>query len=154
MKTEKLKNWLRNNGAEILPVTNDYELLRFKGSEVGIIYKSGKHGNKYTTNAVNCFKSGRKWNGRPLNVGRKNSYKAQKKRLLIRDGNDCFFCCKPLGDDVTVEHLVSLVQGGKNTLGNMVLSHEECNNQAGNATVKQKIDIRISNLIKQDNGKN
>lgn len=140
-KIEKFKKWLIQNGAEILPSTNPYEALRFKGSETGVLYTSGKVANPYTSKAISCFKHKSKWDGRPLNVGRKNTYKSEKAKLLKRDGDSCFYCGKKLNDDVTLEHIVSLTSGGKNTLGNMVLAHEECNHTAGNMTVKRKMDL-------------
>lgn len=139
----KFKKWLTNQGAEILLNTNEYELLRFKGSETGIIYKSGKTSNEYTRNAIMCYTSGKRWNGRPINHGRKTSYKKEKTQLLKRDGVDCFYCGKWLRDDITIEHLISISSGGKNILSNMVLSHEQCNQNAGNLTLTEKVKMAI-----------
>jgi hypothetical protein len=149
----KFEIWLQNNGAEILPTTNEHEEIRFKGSEIGVKYKSGKYSNEYAKNAFHCYQNGLKWDGRPINIGRKNSYIKEKKALIIRDGMCCFYCRKPLNDDITVEHLVSLVSGGPNTLGNMVLAHEACNNEMGNKTIVQKVEravqARINKTIKK-----
>lgn len=35
MDVEKFKIWLAQRGCEILPPTNQYEILRFKGKETG-----------------------------------------------------------------------------------------------------------------------
>lgn len=144
----KFKEWLENNGAEVLPVTNDYELVRFKGDQVGVVYKTMKTANSYTTNALNCYYHSKRWDGRPINVGRKPGYAKEKRALIIRDGTDCFYCGLPLGDDITVEHLISLVSGGKNTPGNMVLAHEDCNQAVRNKTVVEKVKIALNNRIK------
>lgn len=143
MTLDKFKIWLEQNGAEILPITNEFEMLRFRGSEVGIIYKSGKYNSPYAKKAFDCYKNNKPWDGKPINIGRSNSYSKQKKAILKRDGCNCFYCGEPLGDDITLEHLISLSSGGKNTLGNMVLAHEKCNQNAGNKTVLQKVYLAI-----------
>lgn len=144
---EKFTKYLMAYGCEILPPTNQYELLRFKGKSVGIIYTSGKVNSKYTSNAINCYRKGLKWNGGPVNTGRKKSYKKQKIKLLERDGTKCFFCDKELGDDITLEHLISLNQGGKNELSNMVLAHEKCNQDASHLPLNEKVNIAVKNRI-------
>jgi 5-methylcytosine-specific restriction endonuclease McrA len=143
----KFKTWLQQNGAEILPNTNEFEEIRFKGSEVGVKYKSGKYSNEYAKNAFECYESGRKWDGRPINVGRKNTYIKEKRLLVRRDGTACFYCGELIDEDGTVEHLISLVSGGTNTLGNMVLAHEKCNNEAGNKTIVEKVNHAIKSRI-------
>lgn len=149
--SDKFKNWLKQNGAEILPCTNEYEEVRFKGSEVGVMYKSGKFSNKYAEKAYNCFILKNKWDGRPLNIGRSNSYKKQKRELLIRDGKCCFYCGKPLLDDITLEHLIPLTAGGLNLLSNMVLAHEYCNSIMGFEALSDKVNyalkMRMEKLI-------
>lgn len=143
----KFKLWLEQNGAEILVSKSEYEEIRFKGSEVGIKYKSGKFNSEYAKHAYECYKTAQSWDGGPVNIGRYPSYKKQKAYLLKRDGSSCFFCGQPLGDDITVEHLISLVSGGSNTLGNMVLSHQVCNLQAHNKTIVEKVNfvLRLRN---------
>lgn len=150
---DKFTMWLMQFGCEILPPTNEYEALRFKGKETGVLYTSGKTSNNYTSEAVEHYERGSKnWTGGPVKTGRYNSYKRQKRQLIERDGLNCFYCDKPLGEDITVEHLVALSCGGPNTLANMVLAHEKCNWQMSNKPVSEKvksaISIRIYNQIK------
>lgn len=147
MNSDKFKKWLIQRGAEILPNSTEYELLRFKGKEIGVVYKSGKTSNDYTKKAIIAFNNNKRWDGKPYKVGRKKTYKKEKIAIQKRDGSNCFYCNKPLENDITLEHLISLVQGGKNTLGNMVLAHQECNNDAGNLTVVQKVNIAIKNRL-------
>jgi hypothetical protein len=144
----KFKRWLENNGAEILPNTNDYELIRFKGKETGVIYKTGKMSGRYAEEAFNCYKQGVPWNGRPISTGRSYSYVKEKKQLLKRDGWNCFYCGLPLKDDVSLEHLIPLTQGGLNILSNMVLAHEKCNMELWNKTICQKVEVAITKRIK------
>jgi len=155
---DKFKLWLQQNGAEILPCTNEFELIRFEGSETGVKYKSGKYSNPYAQNAFICFTTGKKWDGRPLNVGRKANYKKEKEALVKRDGCHCFYCGKPLLDDITLEHLISLTSGGLNNLSNMVLAHEDCNNFMGHKPLNEKVNyalrMRMENLKNSINGIN
>jgi hypothetical protein len=74
---------------------------------------------------------------------------AQKMRplLLERDGDDCWFCGKPLGLDITIEHL--LPQKLKREQGvevdhieNLVLAHAYCNRMAGHLPMTAKIAWR------------
>lgn len=145
MNIDKFKKWLTDRGVEILPCSNAWELLRFKGKEIGVLYKSGKVSNPYTTSAIRCYKHSKQWNGWPLNIGRKNNYKKEKAALIERDGIDCFYCGLPLCEDITLEHLIALSSGGKNTLANMVLCHEECNQAVKNMPISKKVEYAITN---------
>ena len=144
---EKFEKWLKDMGAEILPATNIYEALRFQGSEIGVVYKTGKVANPYTAHAIDCFERKKEWNGKPINVGRNGSYRKEKEKLLKRDGCNCFYCGLPLGEDITLEHLIALSSGGKNTLANEVLAHEKCNWKVRNLPINEKINIAITNRV-------
>lgn len=56
--------------------------------------------------------------------------------LLIRDGNLCCLCNKKFqlssGMKPSLEHMIPLSKGGKDTLDNLKLSHSSCNNKRGN----------------------
>lgn len=149
MEIEKFKSWLENRGAEILPNTSEYEVLRFKGLEVGVLYGSGKVNSGYTAHAINCYKSNSTWNGSPIKVAGRQNYKKKKIKLIDRDGTDCWLCGKAMGEDLTVEHLISLTQGGTNKLSNMVLVHFACNNDLGNMPLNQKVKMAIQKRIKK-----
>lgn len=142
---EKFEKWITDRGAEILPCTNEYELLRFKARETGVIYKSGKVNSRYTTHTIECFKKNKSWWGKPINVGRYPSYRKEKEQIIIRDGTLCFYCDEEMHDDISLEHLIPLSAGGKNTLGNMVLCHKDCNQNVGNITVVEKVKFAIEN---------
>lgn len=139
----KFKNWLTAQGCEILPVTNEYERFRFKGRSVGVIYKSGKFGSEYAKGAYMSYKKGEAWSGSPVKTGRYNTYRKQKIQILDRDGDTCFLCGCKLGNDITLEHLQPLSKGGRNTLSNMVLMHEQCNKSLSNYGLVQKINLII-----------
>jgi len=147
MDIDKFKKWLISNGCEVEPPTNAYETIRWKGSETGVIYTTGKYSGPYAQDAVFCFKTGKKWNGGALRVGRK-TYVKQKIKLLARDGSLCFLCNTELGEDISVDHLVPLVAGGPNHLSNMVLMHERCNGKCGPMSVVEKVKIAVNNRLK------
>jgi hypothetical protein len=73
----------------------------------------------------------------------------QKRRLrkvvLERDGSHCFYCHKPMPEgDMTLEHLVAVKHGGKNSSANLVLAHALCNERMGSRPVIEKIRYRES----------
>lgn len=139
----KFKDWLLSYGVEILPATNEFEELRFKGKHTGVLYTSGKTSNQYTIDAIHCFMKDKKWDGAPIKYGRNTSYKKEKRSLLERDGSKCFYCAGELEDDMTLEHLLALNNGGRNILGNMVLCHKRCNQEAGTLTIYEKVNLAI-----------
>jgi hypothetical protein len=139
----KFKEWLEDQGCEILPPTNEYEVIRFKGLETGVLYASGKASGIYFWKAYSAYKHNKPWIDKPPSTKRKKSYLKEKKYLLKRDGHGCFYCGLPLGDDMTVEHLISLTQQGPNKLFNMVLAHEECNQKAKNKSLKDKVALAV-----------
>lgn len=142
-KPDKFKNWLMNAGCEILPSTNEYERIRWKGESTGVIYTSGNTSGKYAKQAINEFNMGKAYTGGPISTGRKKNYVRQKRSLIKRDGSDCFFCGKPLGEDITVEHLIPLTSGGANRLSNLVLAHDACNTLAGTMSIVDKVKLAI-----------
>ena len=144
---DKFKTWLQQNGAEILPSSSDYEEIRFKGSEVGVKYKSGKFSGKYASNAYYCYKRNKNWDGRPIRTGRKNSYIKEKREIIKRDGSACFYCGNLLEDDITLEHLIPLTAGGLNNLSNMVLAHEECNHKMNHKKLVDKVSYALKTRV-------
>jgi 5-methylcytosine-specific restriction endonuclease McrA len=48
-------------------------------------------------------------------------------RSCCTQGGVCFYCHRPMGKDVTAEHLVARMDGGKNTRGNIVAACGRCN---------------------------
>ncbi len=144
---KKLEEFLKSRGAEILTPTNQYEVIRFVGNgTIGIVY-TGKKGFSLVGEAqvaVDAF-----LNKTPYSAAVKNRgvlyYKSIKVRALAeRDGDKCFYCHKPLGDDITVEHLLSRNCGGSNHINNLALSHQACNLRAHHLPVVKKVQLRES----------
>lgn len=133
-------------GADILEPTNEWEVLRFRGNTLSVIYKN-KHGVLNFTGeaktAVNAFLNGNKdkW-------GIEGKKRAKKRPndislLVKRDGPWCFYCHKILLEhEMSIEHILSLCHGGSNHSANKVLACRPCNRKADNMPVIEKIKLR------------
>jgi len=143
-KITKFTNWLSAQGAEVLPVTSEYELLRFRCKHgTGVVY-SGKKGISvscsFVIDAYECYKNGKAWDGKGKRSKSSNGYKLA---LLKRDGNDCFYCGQTFEDDeLTVEHILSSLHKGSNRIENKALSCKPCNLEAGHKSVVDKVKLR------------
>jgi 5-methylcytosine-specific restriction endonuclease McrA len=62
-------------------------------------------------------------------------------RILARDGDNCCYCKKPLGDDMTLEHRIALSNGGTDNLDNLKLAHAACNREVGNLPPDMKDEL-------------
>lgn len=74
----------------------------------------------------------------------KPSKKEIRKFLRDRDGNECWFCGKIMGQRANVEHLIPVSHGGPDCMSNKVLAHPRCNRMAGNKPLVAKIALRES----------
>lgn len=63
-------------------------------------------------------------------------------QLLQRDGDECWFCGRPMGRDVSLEHLQPLALGGNWSNGNLALAHSGCNKAAGHLSRIKKEELR------------
>lgn len=66
-----------------------------------------------------------------------------KKTLAIRDGRECFYCgvVKPK-DQLTIEHMLAVIDGGNHDIKNLVLACMPCNLEAGTLSVAGKFKLR------------
>lgn len=156
-KHAKFISFLSERGAEVLPATNPFEVARFRAtSGVNVIYRNAKwqfslQGDDIEA-AIKAFHSGNAWRAlprlaRPRRRGDRRTH-ALVTAMITRDGADCFYCWKPLGEDITIEHLVSQTAHGPDRLENMVLAHKAHNNEAGTLSVMEKIKMREANRPK------
>lgn len=156
--------WLAKHGAEIGTPTNPYEVIRYRAfwcgskkavthvvyaKETGLLtftFGSGEHYRRFLANEPldqQIPRAAEPVNPRPdkdqdaLTKGDK-----MRRRLIARDGEDCWFCGKPMGDDCTIEHLVPKSKGGSNRLDNYALAHAACNHLAANKPLVAKIELR------------
>lgn len=142
----RFENYLREHGCEILPTSNEYELLRFRSAlGVGVIY-TGKKGLScnvpFVADAVQLFLADQQWQAGKIPGTKSTTSPKRKAALLARDGDLCWLCNLPLNGDITEEHLVSRAQRGKNTLDNIVLTHFKCNERLGHLALVDKIKLR------------
>ena len=147
MDMDEFAAYLQSQDAQILP-PKSYEVLRY-------------HHQKYGTAIVHHNKDGRirfsdvAWEhykrfrsnvplANPIRTPRLLGHdKAQAvANLMHRDGPVCFYCGLFLGDDVTIEHILSSIDGGNNTSANCVLAHKRCNEAAGSLPVIYKVELR------------
>lgn len=153
-------NWLVSNGAEIVQITNPYEVVRYRAyaakkarAELNIVYRKDNGLLTFprdTRKHYQAFLDGKTLTGVAIpkadraKGGTIAPTKAEERRarLIQRDGSDCWFCGRDLGDDITIEHLVARSKGGVNHLDNYALAHAKCNQDAADKTLVEKIDMR------------
>jgi 5-methylcytosine-specific restriction endonuclease McrA len=56
---------------------------------------------------------------------------------LIQFNHCCAYCHKPLGNDVSVDHMTPLSRGGTNFISNIVPAHRRCNSSKGAKTPEE-----------------
>ncbi len=150
MDPTKFVEWLRNQGAQVMPCTTPYEIARFIAhGKTNVVYMNQRGGIRAIGFAMQCVEMF-ETNGRmAMGYARKASKPMQKRRqaLIERDGPWCFFCHQEMAfDDSTIEHLVSKMRGGPDHIDNLVLAHERCNLGVDNLSLMDKIRIREANL--------
>jgi 5-methylcytosine-specific restriction endonuclease McrA len=143
MNIDKFKTFLKISGAELQKTTNEYELVRFRTiNGVSVVYK-GKRGYSFTGEAQEAFDAMRKstvWTIMPRGLKEK---KQTQKALLKRDGTRCFYCnVITTVETRTIEHLLSVSNGGNNNLANLVISCKSCNQAVGDIPILEKIAYR------------
>lgn len=146
---DNFKNWLIANGAEILRVTSECEILRFKTDRPGVsLVYINKHKVCTLTGesevAWTAFCSNTSWTAGNTNVKRrKRRSSVLYQTLKERDGDVCFYCGLALNRDfISIEHLLSINHGGSNHISNLVLTHRCCNNRVGHLSVAEKVRYR------------
>ncbi len=143
----RLCEFLEVGGAEVLPITNPFELARFKTvNGVCVIYKNNKgslsYSNDHARVAARHFLDGKPWSAD------KRHHRVQRQtveaKLVERDGNACFYCATEFCDDTppTLEHILSVAHGGTNHIANLCLACEPCNTAAGNLPIVEKLKLR------------
>ena len=145
MKLAEFKIWLARQGAEVLAVTNPYEVLRFRAKAAVHVVYTGRRGTTlpiFVTQCLTAFEMGTSMDMGLVAVAR--SFGAKFRAAIVeRDGRGCFFCLNPMReDDMTLEHLVPVSKGGPNHMDNMVLAHQACNQRADDQPLIEKIKMR------------
>lgn len=152
MSHEAFKARLVAAGGELLAVSpgNPYEVLRFRTKYgVGVVY-AGRRGETWNREALAAKEHLADNLGSLARVRVVKARNTPHERLQLRkrDGDLCFFCLEPLGDDETSEHLVPRAHGGPNHQSNKFLAHSSCNSNAGHLSAPEKIRIREEALLR------
>ena len=163
-KVGEFAAWLVKMGAQIGTPTNTYEVIRYRAYQAGgrkpathIVYAketgaltfTGKSQDHYEAfirgdHVPGMFVSALDGVPNPdLPIVEKPSQAEKRRRKLVaRDGDECWFCGRTMGDDVTIEHLVAKAKGGSNHIENFALAHKRCNALAADKPLVEKIAMR------------
>ena len=144
MNKKAFIEWLRREGAEVLAPTNAYEVARFIAHGGTHVIYEGRRGISANGFAWTCFNAFNEKRHVDMGITKKqrNGTLKTKCALRERDGEMCFFCFEKMPEsDMSIEHLVSIQNGGPNHMDNLVLAHKKCNRQADNHPLKYKIEI-------------
>lgn len=146
-KIKKFKGWAEGMGGTVLPETSEWEFARVEHGDGTFVIYQNKKGNLSFSDSIarSAWQAFQKGGSFPLNRRHKRSKsEARVSRLLNRDGECCFYCGFPFEPDnpPTLEHLLSIKDGGNNNLANLALAHEECNREAGSLPLVEKIKLR------------
>lgn len=143
------KDWLVQRGAVLKPITNPYEVLRVDTSEgVFVVYTNSK-GKQTWPVGIDALRSAY-LDGKdiPLAPEQKSRVRLrhQIEAIAARDGLECWFCengfLTPDSREITIEHLVAVSHGGPNHMSNLVLACPDCNSEAGQLSVAEKVLVR------------
>lgn len=151
-KLERFASFLEACGGQRMAPTNMWEVLRYKMPTGAVVVYRGKGGNvtrlsEEGVTAYEAFSIGKPYLNRyaQRTSGINTRLKHLVNTLLERDGSDCFYCGKEMAEDErSVEHLFARNQGGSDHVGNLVLSHVQCNADAGHLPVMKKVLLRES----------
>lgn len=142
---EAFAEWLREQGADVLQPTSDYEFARFRAmGMINIIYVRQSGAFSAQPFGMECLAAFRKKKNMAMGFteARKSLNASMRATLLARDGDLCFFCAEAMPPwDVTIEHLVAKNKGGPDHTDNLVLAHEACNQRIGSMPLIRKIRI-------------
>lgn len=146
--------FLCERGASIISPTNEWEVLRFKGSNgVSIVYKNSVGGVKFTGDAAAAWKAfqSRDDSYRAAPRAKRKNIRPEIRTLRERDGSLCFYCQRLVSDEnATQEHLVAITHGGPDHISNKVLSHKSCNQAAGHMSAMEKIRIHVRAVLAKE----
>lgn len=144
---DRFNAFLQLGGAEMLLLTNEFEIARFKTvNGVCVVYRNKKgkfsFGNEFAKAAFDAFLGAKKWHASKMFV--RTARAKVENKLLRRDGNECFYCGTVFTEEKppTLEHLLSIADGGNNHVSNLALCCETCNFAAASKPIVEKIKLR------------
>jgi len=142
---ERFAAWLEANGAEILPTTNQWELIRYKTKHDGlcVAYVNAKGRRSFPGKSAEHYAAFEKG----VHLDRVSRPRRDQKDILLdqvieRDGPVCCLCGQFLNGDQTLEHWLNVSHGGNNHISNAGAAHTDCNTLMGNFAISKKINLR------------
>lgn len=149
------ETFLSQSGADVLAPTSQWELLRFSTARgVGIVYANSKGRITLVGEAepaFDAYRSQQAWSAGHKTPRKNNRPNGVIKRLLDRDGPECFLCMKDTTpEDRTIDHMIPLAHGGPNNIHNYALAHKKCNADAGHKPLMEKIRAREAILLERE----
>jgi hypothetical protein len=142
--------WLSDRGGIMLPLTNEWEVVRVDTCHGVLVGYRKKKATGYTfPDALAALRA-------DFQAGRTpalNPAQRHRKRLgmliadiAARDGLECWFTGEPFASPedhrTTIEHLCPKAHGGPDHISNLVLATEEWNRRAGHLSVAEKVRLR------------
>lgn len=144
-KIDGFGEYLAQHGAEVLAPTNPYEVIRYRRDDFGtvVVYTNAAGTLRWPEMASKHFSLFKA--GQPLDKHRRVGGEWRENLivdLIERDGDCCCYCGQPLGNDISIEHFLSIGSGGNNSPANTALAHKACNHAADSLPVMEKILLR------------
>ena len=82
-------------------------------------------------------------NQKDKNNPRQAIKETSKRMVLERDGHHCVYCSKGVSNfDLTFDHLIPIVRGGKDSVHNLVVCCRNCNNRKATLTLQEFAKIQ------------
>lgn len=147
-RVEDFRKHLLLIGAVELPITNSYEVIRYRHAlKVNIIYRRDNGTLTYCGSSEAHYRE-MLGEGRAPRRMKTSRRLESREKLLLRDGTKCFYCRGQMNltdasspARVTVEHLVSHSARGGNHMSNLVLAGYACNQLVDDKPLVEKIKL-------------
>jgi 5-methylcytosine-specific restriction endonuclease McrA len=70
---------------------------------------------------------------------------SERRELWKRQFGKCPCCAKPIPSmwEAEVDHIIPVARGGKDNISNIMLTHQQCNREKHNKTLKEHWDWRV-----------
>lgn len=78
-------------------------------------------------NPIRVRMNGAKRAARLRGAGGAGFTKADYQLQMKAQGGNCWWCGRPMGKDVTIDHITPIIRGGQHDPRNIVLAHKSCN---------------------------
>jgi len=150
----KFLDFLTTNGADVLEPTSTWEVARWSTTQgIFVVYRNKKwrvsFSSKEAEQAWEAFQNNKPWSANP--PLRRVKKKSVEDLIIDRDGKECFYCgttdFSAKGREITVEHFLSISQGGNNNIANLAIACANCNEAVGSLPIVEK--IRFRDLIRE-----